>query len=125
MIDKTKSQLMEIAEIALLVTLIVIRVLISSDENTWISLLNYLGLIIAVVSLYLEIHEEYSSYRKLDLVTGVFAVLLIILVVLAGLILTEIIVLNTKCNDIILLLTLLVALPARFYKRLIARAITE
>lgn len=117
--ERTKQKILEIVEIVLLLTLIGARIAINSDENNWISLLNYIGLLIAYVSLYLDISAECARNKKFDVFTGWFVVLLGILVFIGALILSEIIVLNTKMNDIILLVTLLVSLPTRLYKSII------
>lgn len=117
--ERTKQKIMEIVEIVLLLTLIGVRLVIESDDNTWISLLNYIGLLIAYVSLYLDISADCAKNKKFNAVTGWFVVLLGVLVFIGALILSEIIVLNTKMNDIILLVTLLVSLPTRLYKSII------
>lgn len=117
--ERTKQKIMEIVEIVLLLTLIGVRLVIKSDDNSWISLLNYIGLLIAYVSLYLDISVDCSKNKKFNAVTGWFVVLLGVLVFIGALILSEIIVLNTKMNDIILLVTLLVSLPTRLYKSII------
>jgi len=123
--DRTKEKILEVIEIAVLLTLIVVRFFISSDENVWISVLNYVGLILAFSSLYLEIRTDCSTYKKFDFVTGVFVICFVVLSVFAGLILTEIITLSTKASDIIMLVTLLITLPMRFYKSIIAEALKD
>ena len=123
--DRTKEKILEVVEIAILLTLIVVRFFISSDENVWINVLNYFGLILAFSSLYLEIRTDCSAYKKFDFVTGIFVIGFVVLSMFAGLILTEIITLNTKASDIIMLVTLLITLPMRLYKSIIAEALKD
>ena len=113
--DHTKNRILEIIVFFVLLTLIFVRFVISEDNNTWISLLNYLGLFIAVGSLFLTLCDEFSSREKFSVIAGGFLIVLIILAIIAGLIFAGIIELNTKWNDIILLLTLLASLPTRLY----------
>ena len=121
--DNTNNRILEIAEISVLVTLLFIRLFIKSDQNNWISLLNFAGFIIAYVSLYASIYRSCSTYKKIDIVTGVFIILLVLQMIIAGLILSEVLILSTKCNDIILILTLLITLPTKLLSNLIANLI--
>lgn len=123
--NREKTKILQIIEVVILFILIVVRLVITSEENAWISLLNYIGLILAVVSLYSDIRAACSHYRKFDFVTGVFVLCLLVLGVIAGLIFAEIIIVKTKGNDIILLLTLLTTLPMRLYESIIADAIKD
>ena len=113
---KTKGYLFEIGEIVLLSTLMVVRLAISSEENMWISLLNFAGLIVAVASLYNDIYYTYATHKKIVVVTGMFVTILIVLVIMSALILANAIIPSVKWNDMVLLITLLVSLPSRFYK---------
>lgn len=123
--DQGNRKILELIEIAVISTLILTRFFIASDENTWISLLNYMGLVIAVVSLYTDIRRQCFKYKKIDLITGIFVIVIIVIAVIAGLIFAEIIILNTKYNDIISLFTLLITLPVRLYISIIKEAIKD
>lgn len=123
--DRTKEKILEVIEIALLLTLIVVRLFISSDENVWISVLNYFGLILAFSSLYLEVRTNCLTYKKFNFVTGIFVIGFIILSIFAGLILAEVITLSSRASDIIMLVTLLITLPMRLYKSIIAEALKD
>jgi len=121
----TKERIIDVVVITLIITLIVVRIFAPSDGGIWISFFNYISLVIAYVSVYLEIHSKSSTYEKFNVITGVFVIVLIGLVIFAGLIISEVIKLNAKTNDIILLITLLVTLPTRFYTTLILKAVKE
>ena len=123
--ERAKGKILEVIEIAILITLILTRFFIASEQNTWISVLNYMGLIIAKVSLYMEIHRQCSTYKKFDMVTGIFVIILAILAVIAGLVFAEIVVLDTKIKDVISLFTLLITLPIRLYVSIIDEVIKD
>ncbi len=114
--DEQRGFLLEIVEITLLLTLLIVRFFISEENNMWISLLNHFGLIIAVTSLHQDVLLMYRGMPKMSFVTGVFVVILVVLMIAFALIFASVFVPNTKYNDMILLLTLLVSLPARYYK---------
>lgn len=66
-----------------------------------------MGLVGSISSLYDNVFADCKQYKKINFVTGLFAVLLIIMGVIAFLILGEVIVPNTKANDVISLFALL------------------
>ena len=120
-----KQKILGICEVVLLVTLIVARLLISSEQNQWISLLNYCGFVIAFIALFLDIYNDFSTRRGFNTITGVFILTLVVLIAFAALILSGVIIISTKCSDVILLGTLLITLPTRFYKSLIGCAFSK
>lgn len=123
--ERTKVKILGTIEVVVLLVLIIVRLFISSDENIWISTLNYVGLMLAYVSLYFEVRADCLNYKKFDFVTGIFVISIIPLTILAGVIATGLITLSTKSNDIILLITLLISLPMQLYKSIILNAIKD
>lgn len=113
--EKTENKILEIIEFVVLITLIFIRLVTKENDNIWISQLNYLGLVIAFSSFFVTLCDKFSAEKKFIVVAGIFVVLLIPLAIIGGLILSNVITLNTKWNDIILLATLLFSLPTRLY----------
>lgn len=113
--EKTENKILEIIEFVVLITLIFIRLVTKENDNIWISQLNYLGLVIAFSSFFVTLCDKFSTEKKFSVVAGIFVVLLIPLAIIGGLILSNVITLNTKWNDIILLVTLLFSLPTRLY----------
>ena len=116
---KEKQRIIDFCEIVVIFVFVIIRIMSSYDGSVWINCLNFAGVILALYSLYADVYGEYSKYEKINIITGVFYVILVPLLVIAALIVAEILVPNTKCNDIILLVTLLISLPSRLYKDLI------
>lgn len=109
--------------VGFLIAFIFLRWFVLSEQNMLISFFNYMGLVGSVSSLYVNVYADCKTYKKINFVTGLFAVLLIIMGVIAFLILGEIIVPNTKANDVISLFALLFTLPSNLYKSLIEKAI--
>lgn len=104
----------------ILFALIVIRVFLKDEEcGNWISVLNSMGLVVAVFTLHDELKKTYGQAKKFDLITGVFVVVIAVFCLLVLLIWLGIISLSTLWSDVILLVTLLVSLPVRFYKKLV------
>lgn len=109
--------------VGFLIAFIVLRWFVLPEQNMLISFFNYMGLVGSISSLYVNVYADCKQYKKINFVTGLFAVLLIIMGVIAFLILGEVIVPNTKANDVISLFALLVTLPSNLYKSLIEKAI--
>ena len=114
-----KDKILGIAEVVFLITLGFIRVLSVSTECAWISLVNYIGLVISISGFYIDLDFECSRNPKFTIIRGIFIIVVIIMAILLALIATSVLKLNTLANDLILLITLLVTLPAKFYKQLI------
>lgn len=99
----------------ILVTFIVVRLILPEGSYSWINAVNYAGLVIAIVSLFFSMCNEYRQMKRFYPIAGLFAILIIVLICIGILILTNIIVPVTKVNDSIMLLTLLISLPSQLY----------
>lgn len=106
------SRMVECLTVIALFALIVIRVVVGSSDQTaqWISLVNFSGLFIAVLSLYGQVFRECSRE-----VRGGFFLVLVVLIVGLILILTNVWKPILMINDVVLLITLLTSLPSRLY----------
>lgn len=122
---QAERKVFEIVEVVILSTLLFVRIFVNSEENNWINLLNFISLIVSFVSLYMNIRTECSTYKKFDIITGIFALILIALAIVLSFILSGGISLNTKCNDIILIITLLLTLPTKLYCNIIGDIIKD
>ena len=109
--------------IGFLLTFIVLRWFVLQEQSVLISFFNYMGLVGSISSLYVSVYTDCKQYKKINFVTGLFAVILLIMGVVAFLILEEVIITGTKADDVISLFALLLTLPANFYKSLIEKAI--
>lgn len=107
-----------------LIALILIR-LHSNDASTWISCLNYIGLVIAIYGFLIEFSSRYKNNRIANFVKGVLLIIIAALVVGGCFIVTGFVELNTLVNDEILLLTLLVSLPTNYYCELLDKVVSN
>lgn len=112
---KIKQNLLYICLIAAIITLLFCRLFTNAVNQAAIQTINFLGLIMSLVTLYIELYAQYKNKPKFVSFTGLFVVLTFILIVILVLVMFSIIVFNDKWNDIITFLTLLITLPARFY----------
>lgn len=110
-----KTHISSISIIVALLTLCVVRAFIDDLPQTsiWISFINFAGIPIATYGLYVRIHSYCNNAVK-----GIFVIIFCIMAIIGALILTNVAILSTKANDIILLVTLLISLPADFYCKL-------
>ena len=119
------SIIVEIVEFAALLLLLFVRIFIQSNQNTWIDLLNFIGLALAGWSLYIGIRSDCLKYKKFSLVTGFFVIVLLVWVIFFCFILVGKLSFSDRINDVILIITLLLTLPARLYKRVMVSIIKD
>lgn len=105
--------------ITVLVTMIIVRIFISTDSH-WILVVNMLCFDIAVYNLHKDFKNA-SSEIDSPTVNCTFILLEIILTIVVFLVSIKVIRLNNLFNDLILLGTLLVSLPSRFYVALLTK----
>lgn len=120
-VKKIQYNIMFYIVIVVLATLIVVRWILPEESHAWIDFINYAGLVIAVLSLFFDLYHAYQDCRKIYRVIGFFTIFLAALSIVGVLIFTDILVLDAKGNDIIMLVTLLVSLPAQLYVRLMGK----
>lgn len=101
-----------------LLTLIVVRIVITSV--TWMGIVSYIGLVIAIWDFYKDIEDEFIFYAKFYTVRGVFILLFIVLMILGILMIISIISIDDRIVDVLTLLTLLISLPKKFLCSIIA-----
>ena len=101
--------------VAVAVAVLIVARLFAAEDAPWIGLINYAGLAFAVYSLADTVVSEYRGHEKVAPIRGLFILSAIPLIVVAVLIFTGGITLDTRANDLILLITLLVSLPTKFY----------
>lgn len=109
-----KRSIIDVSVIVVLLVLIVLRICVKEEGSPWwISTINFFGLVIAWVSLCLQIKNSVAR--------GVGVIIFIALLVILTAIFAGQIELSTKWNDLILLGTLLISLPANLYSSLLQR----
>ena len=110
-----KQNIQQISLISVLVALLVCRLFTNVINYSAIQTINFAGLVLAIISLYLELHRKYKNKRKFITFTGMFFIIFGFLVVFNVLLAFSIFVLSDKANDCIMLITLLLTLPIKFY----------
>lgn len=115
---KVKTNVFYASLVAILLTLLIVRLVLPDEACSWVSSVNYGGFVIAAAALFFNMSHEYRQFPKFYPIAGFSILLLIALTVLGALILTNVIVLNNKFDDSITLLTLFISLPAPLYVEL-------
>lgn len=103
-----RRKLYYIVIIVSLLTLICVRLFIDTTPSV-IQFINFLALPVAFFNLINELHHAPKSVK------GTICILFLALIVFSILILSNIVSVSDKTNDIILLITLFISLPAKFY----------
>lgn len=107
-----------------LITLIIIR-FTNNNPNSWISCLNYIGLVIAVFGFLFEFSSRYSGNKVANFIKGIVIIVIALLIVFGCLIVTETIKIDALANDEILLFTLLISLPTNYYCELLDKIVRK
>lgn len=115
---KIKQNFFLLAITVSLLALIIARLILPEGSYSWINTINYAGLVIAIVSLFFSMCNEYRQKKRFYSIAGFSMLFIFVLIFIGVLILTNIIVPNSKVNDLIMLLTLLISLPSRLYVEL-------
>ena len=116
---KNKSNIYNIVTVAILITIIIVRLFLTDIDN-WINAINFAGIIIACFSLYCDTFQECKNYKKINMFTGISILVFCVFVIIEVLIVIEIISVSNLGNDVITLCTLLLSLPANLYKKILA-----
>lgn len=120
---KTKYLIWEILEAVVIIALIAIRIFSNSEQHQWINLVNYLGLIIAVWTLFYKLADIFQGKPQANFITGLFFMVLAIGLIIGVLIFTGVFIPSIKCNDVFLLLTLLFSLPTQLFETMLIWAL--
>lgn len=107
-----------------LLALIIIRPCVE-DANSWVSFLNYFGLVLAAWGFLIEFSSRYKKNKVANFIKGIWILIIAILVIVGCLIVTEIIKLNVLANDEIMLWTLLISLPTNYYCELLEKIVNK
>lgn len=107
-----KQKMVKLAVFSFLLTVLLIRLLIDDEQVVWIEIINYTGVCVAGIDLYLKC---YATADKFKIITGIAAVVTLLLVIGAALIITNIWQLDSRQNDIFTIIALLLSLPSDLY----------
>ena len=102
-----------------IVMVIIVRLFLT-DINNLINAIDFAGIIIACFALYWETLQECRNYKKINMFTGISILFFCVFIIIEVLIVIEIISVSSLWNDVITLCTLLVTLPSKLYKKILA-----
>jgi hypothetical protein len=92
------------------------RAMLPEDQSNWISAVNFSGILLAAMDLYIIVYRKYGNkYDKFNIIVGVAMVVGAILIVVQGLVILNIIKFGRRADDIISLLTIAMSLPNNLY----------
>ena len=98
-----------------LLALIGIRFWAGDKENLFISSIGYIGVLLALFDLYVEICRVFKKNDKFHVINGIAYLNTVPLAILLVLFLTGVIVINEVWNDVFTMLALLISLPKSIY----------
>ena len=107
-----KQKMAKFAVLAFLAAMLLIRLWVPDNQSAWIEIINYLGVCVAGADLYLKC---YTTADKFKIITGIAVVILVALVSGAALILTNNWQLDSRGNDILTIIALILSLPSDLY----------
>lgn len=122
--DKNKT-LKDLFIFILLITLIITRIFLDGEDNILIKSMGYVGIILALVDLYIDAESLYEKNDKFGIIRGVSYALAPILAIVLVLFLTNIIPIDTMLGDIFTLAALLISLPEHLYLSLIGKYLNK
>lgn len=125
MVIKMRKSIKDYLVSVFLIVMIVVRLCGDDNSVPWIGYISYLGLIIALGDLFYEIIAKYGETKRMGLFFVFCMVGATILVVGAGLIMTETITLSSKIVDILTPLTLFISLPHKLYIRIFGKLLKD
>ena len=108
---------------SLLSLLLISRFFLDSEHSKWIQFISFMGVVISIADLYGNVYKENHKKDKFKIITGLAIVIAIILMVIAAGMILNFIVFESKGNDILTILALLISLPNDLYCNWISKYI--
>ena len=108
----------DIVVFAVVFTLMIVRIFTPHENCLWINAINFAGVIIACIALYIDVFNECKGVEKINLFTGISVCILVVLVIIEVLVVINIIEFSVLWNDLITLFILLISLPTKLYTRI-------
>lgn len=91
------------------------RIVVSDEQSKWIQGVGFIGVVVALVDLYANAYKQNSQKDKFKVISGLAIIIATILMFIAAGMIMNIIVLQSKGNDILTILSLLISLPSELY----------
>ena len=107
----------------LLSLLLISRFFLDSEHSKWIQFISFMGVVISLADLYGNVYKENHKKDKFKIITGLAVIIAIILMVIAVGMILNFIVFESKGNDVLTILALLISLPNDLYCNWISKYI--
>lgn len=98
-----------------LLLLLISRVFLNDEHSRWIQFIGFAGVIIALADLYRIMYEQNHKKDKFKVITGLAIVVATLLTIMVVGMLLDFVVLDSKGNDVLTILALLISLPNNLY----------
>lgn len=95
--------------------LLVGRIVIPDEQSKWIQGIGFIGVVVALVDLYSNTYKQNHQKDKFKVITGLAIIVATLLMIIAvGMVMNKI-VLRSRGNDVLTILSLLISLPSELY----------
>lgn len=95
--------------------LLVARIVIPDEQSKWIQGIGFIGVVVALVDLYSNAYKQNHQKDKFKVIMGLAIIVATLLMIIAvGMIMNKI-VLRSRGNDVLTILSLLISLPSELY----------
>lgn len=95
--------------------LLVFRLFLNDEHSKWIQIIGFAGVVIALADLYRTVYEQNHKKDKFKVIIGLTIIISTFLVIIFVVMFLGFIVLDSKGNDILTILALLISLPNNLY----------
>lgn len=99
----------------ILLLLLIIRIFLDDKHSKWIQYIGFIGVIVALIGLYKNLYDRYYHIDKFKVISGLAIIITFIVVLIGAGMITNLIMLDGKCNDCLTILALLISLPSDLY----------
>ena len=105
----------KIGKWCILFLLLVGRIVIPDEQSKWIQGIGFIGVVVALVDLYSNTYKQNHQKDKFKVITGLAIIVATLLMIIAvGMVMNKI-VLRSRGNDVLTILSLLISLPSELY----------
>jgi len=108
-----------------LLAVLIIRIIINDKQSKAIQIISLIGVVIALADLYGDLYDINYKKDKFRIITGLAVIVTIFLMGILAAMFWNFIILDSKGNDILTILALLISLPSDLYCNWITKYVDE
>jgi len=108
-----------------LLAVLIIRIIINDKQSKAIQIISLIGVVIALEDLYGDLYDINYKKDKFRIITGLAVIVTIFLMGILAAMFWNFIILDSKGNDILTILALLISLPSDLYCNWITKYVDE